>query len=472
MTTPLADFLRRYAAERTVRMHMPGHKGLGSPEAEALDLTEIDGADELYHARGIIRESEENASALFGSARTLYSAEGSSLCVRAMLALALMRGREQGLPPRILAGRNAHRTLMSAAALLDADITWLYPRQGESLLSGLISPEDLAEQLRRGPWAAVYLTSPDYLGHLADLRTASCLCRQAGIPLLVDNAHGAYLKFLPEDLHPLTLGADLCCDSAHKTLSCLTGAAYLHLGKDAPALWLEQAENALALFGSTSPSYLVLRSLDVMNRRLAGDYPARLAETVRHLSRLKEQLTRRGWRTVGDEPMKLTLAPRNRGWSGTALAARLREQGIVCEFADPDYVTLMPSAETTEEDWNRTEQALDSVPVRPPLTEESPVPEPLPRAMSIREAMLAPRERIPVCEAAGRVLADACVGCPPAVPPVIAGERMNGEAVRAMEYYGISDCFAVVGGLSDRPPPPFGWKAKVLDLNVWFCRRF
>ena len=90
MTTPIIDFVRRYAEKNGPRMHMPGHKGQAVVGPEALDITEIRGADELYHARGVIRESEENAAALFGSARTLYSAEGSSLCIRAMLYLALM----------------------------------------------------------------------------------------------------------------------------------------------------------------------------------------------------------------------------------------------------------------------------------------------------------------------------------------------------------------------------------------------
>ena len=119
MNTPICDFVRDYAARRPVRMHMPGHKGNAGIGPEALDLTEIDGADELYRSRGIIRESEINAASLFGAARTVYSAEGSSLCIRAMLYLALLTAGEKGIPGRLLAGRNAHRTLMSAAALLD-----------------------------------------------------------------------------------------------------------------------------------------------------------------------------------------------------------------------------------------------------------------------------------------------------------------------------------------------------------------
>ena len=107
MTTPLCDFVRAYAAHQGARLHMPGHKGRGPLGVETLDITEIGGADELYHARGVIRESEENASSLFGTARTLYSAEGSSLCVRAMVYLALLEARERGRAPRLLAARKA-----------------------------------------------------------------------------------------------------------------------------------------------------------------------------------------------------------------------------------------------------------------------------------------------------------------------------------------------------------------------------
>ena len=135
---------------------MPGHKGtmLTGPEPE--DITEIAGADELYHARGIIRESEENAAGLFGTARTVYSAEGASLCIRAMLMLACLRAAESGIPRRLLAGRNAHRTLMTAAAALDTDIEWLFPRQSEGLLSCRITPEALEERLQRDDYMAVY----------------------------------------------------------------------------------------------------------------------------------------------------------------------------------------------------------------------------------------------------------------------------------------------------------------------------
>ena len=445
MNTPVCDFVRAYAAAEPVRMHMPGHKGKPLTGPERLDLTEIEGADVLYRSRGIIRESEENAARLFGAARTVYSAEGSSLCIRGMLYLALLTAREKGLPPRLLAGRNAHRTLMTAAALLDLEVDWLLPAPGEGLLSCGVTAETLEEKLQRQPYMAVYLTSPDYLGNVTDLRAAAEVCRRYGVPLLVDNAHGAYLKFLRPDRHPVTLGADACCDSAHKTLSCLTGAAYLHLSEKAPRGWAEQAEQALSLFASTSPSWLILQSLDRMNAELAGEYPARLRKAAGRLEEIRETLRQEGWETAGNEPMKLTLNAAARGYTGEELQGMLRGKGIACEFADREYLVLMPSAETAEPEWERLLSALLEIPRKAPrklFMPALPAPE---KVTGIRKAMLSPQETLPVEQAAGRILADACVSCPPAVPLVIAGERITGEAAEYMRYCGMTECRVIAG---------------------------
>ena len=442
--TPICDFVARYGEEGFSRFHMPGHKGRILLGPEGLDITEIHGADELYRSRGIIRESEENAAALFGAARTLYSAEGSSLCIRAMLTLAVYRAAERGIPRRILAGRNAHRTLMTAAALLDLEIDWIPGAPGEGLLQCTPDPDFIRRKLEEKPYMAVWITSPDYPGHLAEVDRIAPVCRIYGTPLMVDNAHGAYLKFLKPDRHPLTQGADACCDSAHKTLPCLTGAAYLHIGKGAPEDWRERAEDAMGLFGSTSPSWLILQSLDLANADLAGDFSRRLAAAAERLSELKTRLTKQGWTLGGGEPMKLTLAPRGMGYTGTELAERLRERRIECEFADPDWLTLMPSAETGEEDWERLETALKDIPPRSALTGETPDAGEPEAVISIREAMLGPSEEVCVEQAEGRILADAYAGCPPAVPIRVAGERIDRAAVECFRYYGVEKVRVVI----------------------------
>lgn len=445
MKTPICDFVSAYAAADPLRLHMPGHKGVPVLGAEPLDITEVPGADVLYDARGVIAESEDIAAGLFGSGRTLYACEGSSLAVRAMLYLALLADGGGGARPLVLAGRNAHRSFLSAAALLDFDVEWLRPQPADSRLTCRVTPDALDARLTALPRrpAAVYVTSPDYLGHMVDVAGLSAVCRRYGVPLLVDNAHGAYLRFLPADAHPMTLGADMCCDSAHKTLPVLTGGAYLHISVSAPPLFVENASRAMALFASTSPSYLILQSLDRANAYLADGCRVRLAHCVRRLDECRNRLCRQGFTLVGDEPLKLTVAPKFYGYTGGALAALLRAQGIVCEFADPDYLVLMFTPALPASAFDRLEAALTALSRRAPVSETPPaVPSPE-RVLTARQAMLAKTRLLPTERCLGRVLADFAVSCPPAVPIAVCGERLDEDALRAFRYYGVRHCRVV-----------------------------
>ena len=432
MNTPVADFVQRYAKAGTARLHMPGHKGRCFLGCEPWDITEIHGADALYEAEGILAESEQNAAALFGSQRTCYSTEGSSQCIRAMLYLAVAASGSH----TVVAARNVHRAFVSAAALRDLEIRWLWPEESRSLCGCPISPAQLEETLHSlpEPPAAVYLTSPDYLGGMAQIPALAQVCHQHGTLLLVDNAHGAYLRFLQPSLHPLDLGADLCCDSAHKTLPVLTGGAYLHLSLTAPAQLASLAKSALGLFGSTSPSYLTLASLDLCNRYLAEGYPQRLAEAVERLAELRERLTAAGWRVEPSDPLRVTVAA-PRGVTGQELAGQLRRQGVECEYADRDFLVLMATPENTPEELAQAAAALGQCP-----GEANPPQLPLARgerACSIRQAAFAPRETVDAAHSLGRVCGLPTVGCPPAIPIAVSGERITPEALALFAYYGI-----------------------------------
>lgn len=442
MTTPIADFVRQYAQSGATRLHMPGHKGL-SPDSDLRaaylhDLTEIEGADSLYHADGIIAESEANAGGLFG-AHTFYSTEGSSLAIRAMLALALRHATGKGIP-RLLAGRNAHRVLLSAAALLRFEVRWLF---GEDYLSCRVTAEELERALSamEEPPFAVYLTSPDYLGNLTDIRACAEVCHRHGVLLLVDNAHGAYLKFLPVSRHPMDEGADMCADSAHKTLPVLTGGAYLHLHPRLPEAYHLSAKETMLLFGSTSPSYLILESLDACNPRLETEFPTALAAALPHLADYRRKVAER-MPVGGDEPLKWALYPKAYGYRGEELAAQLCAHGIVCEFCDPDAVVLMFSP-TCPEAADAVLSALEALPRRAPIRETPPAPVPTEQVLSVGEALLSPAACLPAERAVGRVLADAGVACPPAVPILISGERITEAALRVFRYYGIEFCRVV-----------------------------
>lgn len=433
MDTPILDFLRRYGESDIARFHMPGHKGKAFLGCEPLDLTEVKGADALYEAEGIIAQSEANAAALFGSGATFYSTEGSTQCIKAMLCLAL-NCRREGAPPVIVAARNVHKAFVHAAALLDFETVWLWPEESESLCGCPVTAENLDRTLSElpAPPAAVYVTSPDYLGGMADISALAQVCRRHNTILAVDNAHGAYLHFLRPAIHPLDMGADICCDSAHKTLPVLTGGAYLHLAKHLPLQFRERAKQALALFGSTSPSYLTMASLDLANRYLSDGYPDRLAETVKRLEGLRETLRELGWQPENTDPLRVTLRVRD----GKAVAELLRQGGVECEYADPEFVVLMCTPENTAEEFERITAALGRN-AQPPIE-----PAALPiatgeRVLSVRQALFAPCEPVPVELALGRICGAPTVACPPAIPIAVSGERIGAEALALFQHYGI-----------------------------------
>ena len=443
MNTPICDFLREYARKNTLRLHMPGHKGVSLTGVEGADITEVLGADSLYEAEGIIAQSEENASMLFGC-RTLYSTEGASQCIRGMLYLLALRAKQLGRKPLIAAGRNAHKTFLTAAALLDLEVQWLYPGEAGGYLSCDLTTAQLEAYLENAEEkpVAVYLTSPDYLGNTVDIEALAKVCHKHGALLAVDNAHGAYLRFLPQSRHPMDLGADLCCDSAHKTLPALTGAAYLHLSGEMDRILGSHAKNAMMVFGSTSPSYLILQSLDAVNLYLES-YPKRLAAFSDRVGALKQRLSDHGYVLYGNEPLKVTVDAKAYGYTGHQLAEHIRRHNMEPEFADRDYLVLMLTPEISADALEQLASVLCRLPKKAPLSDTAPALSPGRQVMSIREAMLSDSEILPSQQCLGRVLAVPTVGCPPAVPILVCGEEITRHAIDCLGYYGITHCCVV-----------------------------
>ena len=445
MKTPISDFINKYVESDTVRLHMPGHKGASYLGFEKYDITEIEGADALYQASGIIEESEKNATELFGSGKTVYSCEGSSLSVRAMMYLAKSYHISKGENDTfyVLASRNAHSSFVSAAALVDFDIKWINSDR-DSYFCGKITADDVKKHLScvdKMPFA-VYVTSPDYLGNISDIKEISKVCKEYGVPLLVDNAHGAYLKFLEKSEHPIDLGATMCCDSAHKTLPVLTGGGYLHVSKDAPSFFSENLKTALALFGSTSPSYLILASLDNANKYINDDFSIKLTDFSKKFDDFKKRINAFGYETVGNEKTKLTIRAKSYGYTGYELYNELKDRGFVAEMCDPDFVVMMFSPDKLDT-LKTLERILGQIPKKQPILDTPPRFFVKDAVLSPRKAYFSPREQVDIESAENRILAISTITCPPAVSIISAGEIITKEAIALCKYYGIEKCYII-----------------------------
>ena len=200
----------------------------------------------------------------------------------------------------------------------------------------------------------------------------------------------------------------------------------------------------MSLFASTSPSYLVLQSLDMANRYISEAYREKLASFAEKVRCAKEKLCEHGFLLVGNEEFKLTVVAKAYGYYGHEIAGYLLEKGIVCEFSDPDFTVLMLALENSD-DLDRLVTALEELPRRSEIKEIAPISPRCEKALSVREATMSPSVEIPICEAKGRILASASVSCPPAIPILICGERIDRDAIECFRYYGVEKCRVVEG---------------------------
>lgn len=438
MTPPLLAALGRYLDKRRERLHMPGHKGLLPAPLDGcapFDVTELPDTGCLYDGEGAPVKTEALFSALYGSGATLLSTGGSTLCIQTMLALHCPEGA------KVLMTRAAHHAAVNAVALLDLEPVWLLPDEITGVQTpARISPQAVKAALLQHPdVSAVYLTSPDYFGTLCDIKAIAAIAHSHGKPLLADNAHGAHLIFF-DNLHPMTLGADACCDSLHKTLPALTGAALLHL-KDATLAG--EARRRMAVFGSTSPSYLVMLSADLLLPQweaLKSGYTA-LAQTV---ARLRGRALEKGvWATCANlqapaDPARIALL--FAGGQRNAALGLLADCGIEAEYISPQHIVLIPGPQN---DLTPVEQLIDRLPA---LHEAPSLPQPVcqpQRLLTLRRAVLSPAERLPLPEALGRIAAAPVSPCPPGVALLMPGERLDAKTAAALKSAGIASLFVV-----------------------------
>lgn len=431
--SPLLEALEKQLSSGRSRLHMPGHKGcLPFPLAEAAryDFTELPGTDSLYEAGECLLALERRYAALYGAADSFLSAGGSTLCIQTMLALL-------GPDAVLCCDRNIHTSAMNAMGLLGQRPFFLGLQRDESGLPLPPAPQAIEEMLSRHPKAkAVYITSPNYYGYLADIRGIAAAAHAHGALLLVDNAHGAHLPFVEGVLHPMAAGADICCDSLHKMLPALTGAALLHLSGNAP-FSRERVKTCMSWFGSTSPSYLTLLSADLLSAQLLGELPARLVKTQRRLFRLCHfPVLRPPCQGRTTDPLRLVIPSYG---EEKKLRARFYQERIEPELCDKLAAVLLFGADSEEETFARAAAVLKGLPDCRALPRADRLPELGEPEMGCtpREAMLAESELVAAEDALGRIAASSVQRCPPGAPLVLCGERIMRETILLLKSYGV-----------------------------------
>lgn len=363
----LYEKLKKYAVSDYYPFHMPGHKRRGSAlfEPTEIDITEIEGFDDLHHPTGLIREAEERAAALWGVRRSFLLVNGSTVGILSAMSAAAEKGS------RVLIGQNCHKSVYHACFLNDYRTSYLRPRQTHFCGDGQITPEELRRELDKNPdTKLVVVTSPTYEGIISDIASLSEEAHQRGAILLVDEAHGAHLKLSDAFPEPAeALGADLVVQSLHKTLPSLTQTAVLHLVTDRVSE--EQVQRYLDIFETSSPSYVLLASMDrcielLRNERekLFSDYLRRLSlfyestEDLKHFSVMTDKALKPGDAFAVD-PGKLVIRPLVEGVSGRELMRALREvYHLELERAMERYVIGMTSISDSDEGFRRLSEAL------------------------------------------------------------------------------------------------------------------
>ena len=415
LPTPLYDSLKRLAAENPLRFDMPGHHGVlqAAPlGALALDFTETGYTGDLFGPGGdAIEAAEQMWAARFGFDSCLFLTGGSTQGVHTGLALLAGAGGAVALD------RGSHRSAYHALALLDLTPHYLLrPWLDQEGVTGPIQPETVEKILARRPEVkTVCITSPTYYGILSDLPVIAQVCHAHGARLMVDGAHGAHLPFLGYEGYR---AADVVVMSAHKTLPALGQSALLF----ANGLTMAELRRMGSLYGSSSPSYLLMAGLDVARDYMEREGTQRYEETVRQVARLRRRFPALGPGKVELDPARLTIQCAD----GFALAEAQRRRNIFPEMADRGHVVFLLTCADGPGRLEMLARALEELGVEGQPPALCPPPPPLPEpAMSPRQALFAPRRTLLLSRSEGQVSAGQIAPYPPGVPVVAPGERLE-----------------------------------------------
>jgi len=420
-------------------LHVPAHRqaaprgGRFLEEVYRLDLTELTGTDDLHCPRAAIAAAQGLAARAWGADETFFLVNGTSGGLHAALLSVLSPGGKVALP------RNIHRSVMAAVIWSGADPVWLDPVVvPEFGLTGWVEQHAVREALKEEP-AAVLLVHPTYEGLAGDLRSLVAAVHAAGVPVIVDEAHGAHLRFhpaLPSDA--MACGADVAVQSTHKTGGALTQASMLH--RQGGRVDAGRLRSALSLVQTTSPSFPLLASLDLARRDLVRDGRARLEDALTLADGLRARLASCPGLSVlgaGDLPggcldgTRVTVSVRDTGLSGYAVARALEERyRIRVEAASAETLLAVLGIGTRAGDVFALAEAMESLGGCKRLR-GAPAPRPPrpPKRLAPREAWFAGGRRVALEEASGRVSAELIAVHPPGLVVVCPGEEMTAEVV-------------------------------------------
>ena len=482
----LLERLTEYAGSDAYPFHMPGHKrreipdGIpgGFPDPYGIDITEIDGFDNLHHAEGILKDAMETAAAIYGADRSWYLVNGSTCGILS----AVFATTENG--GKILTARNCHKAVYHAICLNRLEAEYLYPEEiTEFGINGGIRAEDVRKALEKDAMRcagnsgdvrgkitkiqAVLITSPTYEGVVSDIRAIADAAHEYGIPLIVDEAHGAHLEYADQchsfPKSALEYGADIVIQSLHKTLPCFTQTAILHVkGK---LVDQDRVSRYLSMFQTSSPSYLFMAGMERCIRYMDGDgrnEMVRYEERLEHFMKRMEGLQVlevldweicRKYRTVaGWDPSKIVVSTmRAEDFHGEELAETLRRKyHLEMEMTAPEYVIAMTSLMDTEEGFERLGTALleidgalrrrtesgrkEKAASETPEGLESKLSHPVRRTL-ICEAMDADTERTALQDTVGKVSAEFVYLYPPGIPIITPGEVFTDVIVEKIVAY-------------------------------------